>query len=95
MQMLYNSDSFVVVQFDVPVPNVGNPHLQAGDESLSRGGYEIVDKFARKEIFIEGALAESFKLGVQALIEGDPSEEEIDDYIETYASMSQHPVVMH
>ena len=93
MQMLYNSDSFVVVQFDVPVPS--NPKLHSGEESLSRGGYEIVDKFARKEIFIEGALAESFKLGVQALIDGDPSEEEIDDYIETFAGMSQHPVVMH
>jgi hypothetical protein len=95
MQMLYNSDSFVVVQFDVPVPNLADPNADLGDDALSRGGYEIVDKFARKEIFIEGALAESFKLGVQALIEGDPSEEEIDDYIETYASMSQHPVVMH
>jgi len=90
MQMLYNSNSFVVVEFDIPVPG-----LQMGDASLNRGGYEIVDKFARKEIYIEGALAESFKLGVQALIEGDPTEEEFDDYIESYASMSQQPVVMH
>lgn len=95
MQMLYNSDSFVVVEFDIPVPDLPRTGLQAGDESLRRGGYEIVDKFTRKEIFIEGALAESFKLGVQALIEGDPSEEEFDDYIESYASMSQQPVVMH
>lgn len=95
MQMLYNSDSFVVVEFDIPVPSLPRAELQLGDASLRRGGYEIVDKFARKEIFIEGALAESFKLGVQALIEGDPSEEEFDDYIESYASMSQQPVVMH
>lgn len=95
MQMLYNSNSFVVVEFDLPVvdlPGVGN---QAGEESLRRGGYEIVDKLARREIYIEGALAESFKLGVQALIDGDPSEEEFDDYIEGYACMSQHPVVLH
>lgn len=95
MQMLYNSNSFVVVEFDVPVPHrVGSDH-QPGDESLSRGGYEIVDKFARKEIFIEGALAESFKLGVQALIDGEGSEEDFDDYIGSFASLSQHPVVMH
>ncbi len=50
MQMLYNSDSFTVVQFSVPVEA----------SALTRGGYEIVDKFARKEIFIEGRLAESF-----------------------------------
>jgi hypothetical protein len=93
MQMLYNSDNFVVVQFDVPGDAAGNeasPH-----ESLSRGGYEIVDKFARKEIFIEGAMAESFKEGVEALIETSPSEEEMDDYIERYTSLMQHPLVLH
>lgn len=95
MQMLYNSDSFVVVEFDIPVQSLPSAELQIGDAPLRRGGYEIVDKFARKEIYIEGALAESFKRGVQALIEGDPSEEEFDDYIESYASMSQQPVVMH
>ena len=87
MQMLYNSDSFAVVSFDVPADE--------GEGALTRGGYEIVDKFARKEIFIQGALAETFKQGVQALIETDPSEEEMDAYIERYASMSQQPLVLH
>lgn len=95
MQMLYNSDNFAVLQFDVAsldaAPSAGGP-----TGTLTRGGYEIVDKFARKEIFIEGAMAESFKLGVEALIEvGEPSEEEIDDYIARYASLMQHPLVMH
>lgn len=90
MHMLYNSDSFIVVQFEVPL--VG---AQAGPQ-LNRGGFEIVDKFARKEIFIEGALAESFQQGVQALIEdGQPSEDELDAFIEQYAVMGQQPVVMH
>ena len=89
MQMLYNSDNFVVVEFDVP------GHNTASHVTLSRGGYEIVDKFARKEIFIEGAMAESFKEGVAALIETSPSEEEMDDYIERYTSLMQHPLVMH
>jgi len=86
MLMLYNSDSFAVVQFDVPAP---------GTEMLTRGGYEIVDKFARKEIFIEGAMAESFKEGVEALIETSPSEEEMDDYIERYSSLMQQPLIFH
>jgi len=84
MQMLYNSDSFVVVAFEL-----------LDSDLPARGGYEIVDKFARKEIFIQGALAETFKQGVQALIETDPSEEEMDEYIERYASMSQQPLVLH
>lgn len=93
MHMLYNSDSFIVVQFDVPTAE-----LQAGEtgHQLNRDGFEIVDKFARKEIFIEGALAESFQQGVRAIMdEGEPSEDELDDFIERYALMGQQPVVMH
>ena len=92
MQMLYNSDSYAVVHFDVPTVH----DLAAGHEdALTRGGYEIVDKFARKEIFIEGALAESFKEGVQALIETEPSEEEIDEYLERFTSLMHQPLVLH
>jgi Protein of unknown function (DUF3567) len=90
MQMLYNSDSYIVVQFDER-----NPDSWAGTQ-LKRGGFEIVDKFARKEIFIEGALAASFELGVQALFdEGRSSEDELDDFIEGYAAMGQTSVQMH
>ena len=91
MQMVYNSDNYVVVQFDLPQAQEGEHE----GESLSRGGFEIVDKFARKEIFIEGAMAETFKDEVTALIETSPSEEEMDDYIERYTSLMQHPVILH
>lgn len=96
MQMLYNSDSFAVLQFEV-ASSVEPPVTEGGpNNALIRGGYEIVDKFARKEIFIEGAMAESFKLGVEALTEDrDPSEEEMDDYISRYSSLMQNPLVMH
>ena len=91
MHLLYQSASYIVVQFDVPVAEGAHD-----ERSLSRGGFEIVDKFARKEIFIEGALAESFQQGVQALIDdGEPSEDDIDAFIERYAVMGQQPVVMH
>lgn len=90
MHLLYQSASYIVVQFDVPVAEGAH-----GERSLSRGGFEIVDKFARKEIFIEGALAQQFQEGVEALSEGDPSEEDYDDFIERYANMSQTPVLMH
>jgi hypothetical protein len=88
MQMLYNSDSFAVVQFDVATED-GAP--------LTRGGYEIVDKFARKELFLEGLLAEQFKQGVQALIDGspEPGVEEFDAFIAGYSSLAQQPVVLH
>lgn len=92
MLMLYNSENFAVVQFEVAS---GEPGAREGVPALTRGGYEIVDKFARKEIFIEGALAASFREGVDALIETSPSEEEIDAYVGRYTALMQQPVVLH
>ncbi|HEU4460360.1 MAG TPA: DUF3567 domain-containing protein [Methylibium sp.] len=90
MLMLYNSDHFAVVQIEVTV----NPGAAEG-ASLTRGGYEIVDKLARKEIFIEGSLAASFREGVDALVETSPSEEEVDAFVGRYSALMQQPVVMH
>lgn len=97
MLMLYNSDSFAVVQFDVPSQDAEHAEAAGVDsaDQLTRGGYEIVDKFARKEIFLEGAMAERFKEGVEALIQTSPSEDELDDYIERFTQLAQHPVVLH
>ena len=89
MQMVYNSDSFVVVEFDLGQSAEG---AAASDRT---GGYEIVDKFARKEIFLDGAVAESFKRGVHALAETGPSEEEFDNFIAGYTQLAQQPVVLH
>ena len=91
MQLVYDSDSYVVVQFDVPAPGGA-----AADGT--RGGYEIVDKFARKEIFLQGALAERFQQGVRELVEAaaeGPSAEALDDFIAGYIQLAQNPVVLH
>jgi hypothetical protein len=88
MQMLYNSDSFAVLQIEFAAPD-------APAEGGSRGGYEIVDKLARKGIFIEGAVAQSFKDGVQALIDSGPTEEALDDYIAGYTTLAQQPMHLH
>lgn len=89
MHMLYNSNSFAVVMFDVPAAHA----VQPGD--LTHGGYEIVDKFAGKETFLQGAMAERFKEGVEALIQTRPSEEEMDDYLEGFSSLMQQPLFLH
>lgn len=88
MQMLYNSENFAVVQFEVEAQ-------AAPVATLARGGYEIVDKQARREIFLQGSLAEHFKQGVENLIRSSPSEEEIDDYLEGFTVLAQQPVVLH
>jgi hypothetical protein len=87
MLMLYNSDQYAVMQFEVDAG--------AASQRPVRGGYEIVDKFARKEIYIEGALAEQFRAGVQALVESGPNEEELDEFIARFGAMAQQPLVLH
>ena len=89
MQMFYNSDHYVVVAFDLG--------SEGGSEQASpaQGGYEIVDKFAGRGIFPNGAVAEGFKRGVNALVERGPSEEEVDEFIAGYTLLAQQPVVVH
>lgn len=87
MQMLYNSDNYVVVQFDMPVASEA--------PAARRGGFEIVDKFARKEIFIEGAVAESFQRGVESLVQEGRNEEAMDNFIAGFTALAQQPVVLH
>lgn len=91
MHMLYNSDSFAVVRFDPPTPDQVDPPMARP----GRGGYAIVDKLARKEIYIEGALAERFKLGVQALVEQEPTSAQLDEFISGFAGLAQYPVTLH
>lgn len=93
MQMLYNSDSYVVVQIDLS--GAQDVNGTAATPGIGRGGYEIVDKLARKEIFIEGELAEHFKTGVQAIADNDPSPEAFDEFISRFTALAQQPVVMH
>jgi Protein of unknown function (DUF3567) len=79
------------VQFELP-----SGVDASGVASLGRGGYEIVDKSAGKEIYIEGALAEIFKLGVQALIDKHATSiEEFDAFIGRFAPLMHQPLVLH
>jgi hypothetical protein len=89
--MLYNSENFAVVQFVVS----GEEPATGEEAPPVRGGYEIVDKSARKELFLDGLLAEHFKLGVEALIETSPGTEEMDAFLSNYTTLAHQPVVLH
>ena len=89
MQTLYNSDSFTVVAFESADADASTR------QPASRGGYEIVDKFTRKEIFIQGEVAASFQQGVQALVAQGPDEEALDNYIASFAQWAHQPGLLH
>lgn len=93
--MVYNSDTFVVVELDVPVDAAQGDRLEAKDPPLSRGGYEIVDKFARREIYIEGAMAQQFREGVEELARNDPTEDQVEEFIAGYTGLPQQPLILH
>lgn len=106
MQTLYNSDSFAVVAFNVPAEEGDSTPVKADADAKApaatgraRGGFEIVDKLAQKEIFIEGAVAQSFQQGVQALVAQADSQDAVqaalDEFIAGYTTLAQQPVVLH
>jgi hypothetical protein len=94
MQLLYNSDSFAVVRFGVAPDAPADASV-----AVPGGGFEIVDKFARKEIFLQGAMAENFQRGVNALVaQASPTgldEEALEDFIAGFTVMAQQPLTLH
>ena len=100
MQLIYNSAGFAVMQFIVTPPTNGakdgaKDGAQVAGASTGAGGYEIVDKLARKEIYLQGAVAESFQRGVKALVDQGPDQQALEDYIACYTVLAQQPVVLH
>jgi len=53
MQMLYDSDTFVVVHLQANEPGEGESL-----PNLPRHGFEIVDKRSNKEVYLDGAWAD-------------------------------------
>ncbi|MDR3100442.1 MAG: DUF3567 domain-containing protein [Paraburkholderia sp.] len=85
MQMIYNSPNYCVVEFPP----------QDGHVAMCSGGYEIVDKNARREIFIDGAMAARFRVDVQKLMDEEQSLDEVDEFLGQFDSLMQQPVVLH
>ncbi|MBK4736487.1 BTH_I0359 family protein [Noviherbaspirillum pedocola] len=85
MNLIYNSDQYSVVEFGA----------DSGREALRFGGYEILDKSFKREIFIGGDMAESFRKSVQELIATEPSIEEIDEFLAGYDDLMRQPVHLH
>jgi hypothetical protein len=102
MQMLYNSDAYAVVQFDLPAPapdvaaTAATAATAEATATLHRGGFEIIDKQAGREIYLEGLLAERFRRGAQALAQaGVSSPERYDEFIAGFTGLAQQPLVLH
>ena len=93
MHLLYNSDSFAVTHLAAEL------ELPAGEAqdtpTLVRHGFEIVDKRSGKEVYLDGSWAELFQAQLQAWQQHSPTQEEVEDTLESYAGLAQMPVTVH
>ena len=92
MQMLYDSESFVVVHMH---PDAGETDAVPKVPTLARHGFEIVDKRSGKEVYLDGSWAELFRQQIMAWQQNTPTQEEVEDTLEGYAELAQNPVLMH
>ncbi|MBP7566297.1 MAG: DUF3567 domain-containing protein [Burkholderiaceae bacterium] len=94
MQMLYDSESFVVVHMQ-PDEDVRDESTAPVVPFMARHGFEIVDKRSGKEVYLDGSWAELFQQQIAAWQLNTPTQEEVEDTLEGYAELAQNPVVMH
>ena len=90
MHMLYDSDAFSLVrllaQYAPGIPSA---------VSIPRHGFEIVDKQAGKQVYLDGAWAEFFQQAWRAWEYKNSTQEDLDTLLEQYAQLAQNPVQLH
>ena len=100
MQMLYDSESFVVVHMladtvELVTDAAPDADLPPPAPRLARHGFEIVDKRSGKELYLDGSWAEMFQQKILAWQRQTPTQEEVEDTLDSYTGLAQNPVVVH
>ena len=85
MNLIYSSDQYSVVEFNVDEKK----------DALRFGGYEILDKAGRRETFIDGLLAKSFREYAQQLFATEPTVEKVDGFLGNYEALMSQPLAFH
>ncbi|WP_296490477.1 DUF3567 domain-containing protein [Rhodoferax sp.] len=102
MHTLYDSDTYSVTHMlaNAVTAEVQPDDMKAGEQllivpQLVRHGFEIVDKRANKEVYLDGSWAELFQQQISAWQNNTPTQEEVEHTLEQYAELAQNPVVVH
>lgn len=105
MHTLYDSDTYSVTHMLANAAEMEPraTHSGATDDgqgprpalTMPRHGFEIIDKRAGKEVYLDGSWAELFQQQIVAWQASTPTQEEVEDTLEGYASLAQNPVVVH
>ena len=103
MHTLYDSDTYSVTHMLANAVAADAPCEVEGDQvtqvllvpTLARHGFEIIDKRAGKEVYLDGSWAELFQQHIVAWQVNMPTQEEVEETLEQYAGLAQNPVVIH
>lgn len=103
MHTLYDSDTYSVTHMLANAVATDAPSDAQGERvkparaapTLARHGFEIVDKRAGKEVYLDGSWAELFQQHISAWQQNTPTQEEVEETLEQYAELAQNPVVVH
>ena len=103
MHTLYDSDTYSVTHMLANAVVAQEDSGAAAERTepvlpvptLARHGFEIVDKRAGKEVYLDGSWAELFQQHIAAWQLNTPTQEEVEDTLEQYAELAQNPVLVH
>ena len=93
MNTLYDSETFAVLHVLANAETAAEGELVA--PALARHGFEIVDKRRGKEVYLDGSWAEMFQQKINAWQVNTPTQEEVEDTLESYSGLAQNPVLVH
>lgn len=93
MQTLYDSETFAVMHIHPDAPEADSQAPLT--PQLTRHGFEIVDKRSGKEVYLDGSWAEMFQQKIMAWQLNTPTQEEVEDTLDTYTGLAQNPVIVH
>jgi hypothetical protein len=83
MHMIYNSPNYCVVEF------------KASENAMHSAGFEIMDKTQRREIYLDGFLADQFRQTVDQLLRDQPDPEQVDAFLSKFQGLMQQPLTLH
>ena len=89
MQLLYDSESFVLVQIHA------NALEASAAPQMARHGFEIIDKRSGKEVYLDGSWAEMFQMRLSAWEKDTPTQEEVESTLEGYSGLATTPISLH
>jgi hypothetical protein len=96
MNTLYESDTYCLTHIvGAWEEGLASAALSAQSHRLPRHGFELLDKRAGKEVFLDGPWAELFQEHLHAWQRSAPTQDEVEDTLQQYAELAQIPTTVH